>query len=106
MMCTKYTDIFKKLTLESINQIPNRIRTRKQKELQDESGKPIVDGNLIVDEINQVDKRFITGKTLPDRVKKKFPAELTGVPIEEIDEFQIEQYVSYFITLYGFISFF
>jgi hypothetical protein len=97
MICTKYTDIFKKLTLESINQIPNRIRIRKQKELQGESGKSIVDENLIEDEINQVDKRFISGKTLPDRIKKKFPAELTGVPIEEIDEFQIEQYVSYLV---------
>jgi AraC-like DNA-binding protein len=97
MICTKYTDIFKKLTLESINQIPNRIRIRKQKELLGESGKSIVDENLIVDEINQVDKRFISGKTLPDRIKKKFPAELTGVPIEEIDEFQIEQYVSYLV---------
>ena len=39
----------------------------------------------------------MTGKTLPDRIKKKFPSELIGVPIEEIDDFQITEYVSCYI---------
>ena len=102
-MISTNTDIFKKLTLHSINQISNRVRIRKQKELQriSESGKQNVEvhllDKLIEEEVNQADKRFMTGKTLPDRFKKKFPSELIGVPIEEIDEFQITEYVTCYI---------
>ena len=102
-MISTNTDIFKKLTLHSINQISNRVRIRKQKELQriSESGKQNVEvhllDKLIEEEVNQADKRFMTGKTLPDRIKKKFPSELIGVPIEEIDEFQITEYVTCYI---------
>jgi hypothetical protein len=62
--------IFKKLSFDSLNRINNQINLKK----------------TISQKVNQEDKRFETGNILSDRIKRKFPTKLFGVPIEEIDE--------------------
>ena len=72
----KTSPIFKKLSFDSINRINNQINLNKSKELKKTNSK----------ELKNEDKSFETGNILSDRIKKKFPAKLFGIPIEEIDE--------------------
>ena len=93
-------DIFKKLTVDSIKQIYNRVAIKKLSEIQKiKDNEDNLHDELIKDKCSkkvQADRRFITGRTLPDRIKKRFPPELIGVPIEEIDEFHVNDLVSFF----------
>jgi hypothetical protein len=75
-MEAKTSPIFKKLSFDSINRINNHINLNKSKELK----------NTNSQELKNEDKRYDTGNFLSDRIKKKFPTKLFGIPIEEIDE--------------------
>lgn len=48
--------------------------------------------------LNKPDKHFVTGKILPDRIKKKVPPKLFGVPIEEMDDYYKNHHVSLIIN--------
>ena len=82
---------FKKLTVDSINEIKTARKINQNvKSLSEKFIK-----NKKQDRLKKADNRFKTGKFLSDRIKKKFPSKLFGVPIEEIDENFNDDYVSF-----------
>ena len=105
-------NIFKKLTQESINEITNRRKAQRELEAQNVSteAEDTVEKKSCSEKLKnklikkkaknsfdkKPDKEFLTGNNLPDRMRNRFPPELFGVPIEEIDEFHNLEYVIIF----------
>ena len=91
--------VFKKLSSDSVNQINKKINSYKRSSSK-QSNRSIEEINIDLieskrEELQKADSIFKTGKFLSDRIKKKFPSKLFGVPNEEIDENFNDDYVSF-----------
>ena len=108
---------FKHFTPDSLKEIQNRIDISKELEAQriitegeenveDTTCSGKIKSKLIkkkkVRQLNdkRPDKELLTGNNLPDRMKNRFPPEMYGVPIEEIDDYNSLEHVIY---LFDFI---
>jgi hypothetical protein len=87
---------FKILTVDTINEIDSRINQTIKNPTQNFFKARLIK-HKEKNEFKKRDKRFETGNILSDRIKRKFPTKLFGVPIEEIDEnFKHKQVLSVF----------
>lgn len=107
---TKRKVEFKRLTPKSLNEIDERIKIEKELEAQkpveneEDEATAIYKAPTLKDRLSKIfpflkkkkrrtladkrpNKELLTGNTLPNKLKAIFPDELTGRPIEELDEF-------------------
>jgi voltage-gated sodium channel type II alpha len=99
--------LFKKLTPKSISKINERLdNIRLQKALENDCLNPTLSNfkfkknkNLISNQKNVIkpSKDFETGNKLSKKYKRTFPPKLTGLPLEEIDDYFKNDYV--FLTI-------
>lgn len=100
--------IFKQLTLESISRIHERIVNEKARLEIEKNEAEMEQTNLkpkgqqpkkaakkkeetVV--VRKPDKDFEAGKTLTHKYSQLFPSELSGIPLEEVDEYYKSEYV-------------
>ena len=109
---------FKYFTPDSLKEIENRISINKELEAQrliaeaeENTEDPTTTTSTCLGKIKskiikkkkrrqlndlRPDKELLTGNNLPDRMRARFPAEMYGVPIEEIDDYNnLEHVITY-----------
>jgi hypothetical protein len=87
MKLKRESKIFRRLTVDSINEISYRLNNLNHATISGETDGSTNDKNH---------KLFATGNILSQKIKKTVPKELFGVPLEEIDDFYEMDYVYIF----------